>query len=130
LAGSYAGSSLGSGCEYLVVNEWSEGHRHTHILLRTGFGLTPALIREVWAKTHPLPFTHHCAPVRNPVGIANYIAKNLKDHAKKELAPKSFKGRLFNYSKGFFTKRVADLWKEQILDWNAGRQPTAAAGRG
>lgn len=108
----------GSGSEYLIVNEWSEGHRHTHTLLRAEANLTPRTIRELWTKTLPgMPFTHHCAPVANPVGLANYVVKHLKDGAKKELAPESFRGRIYSYSKGFFTKPVAALWEEQLSEW-------------
>jgi hypothetical protein len=110
------------GFEYLVVNEWSEGHRHMHILVRTRAELTPRMIGELWEKTLPgLPFTHYCKPVRNPIGIANYVVKHLKDDAKKELPPESFRGKVYLYSHGFFTKKVAALWKEQIQEWYPGQ---------
>src|SRR5262249_13403056 len=98
----------GSGWEYLLVNEWSDGHRHMHLLVRTGFDLIPAVIRELWAKTLPaVPFTHHCGPVRTPAAIAKYLVKDLADDSKKELPRQNFRGRIFSYSKRFFTKKVA-----------------------
>ena len=113
----------GSECEYLAVNEWSEGHRHMHILVRTCFALTSPMIRALWAKTLPsLPFTHHCAGVRNPAAIARYVVKHVKDDSKKELAPRSFKGRVYSYSRGFFTETLADLWKEQVAEWYPARK--------
>ena len=115
------------GCEYLLVNEWSDGHRHMHILIRTGFALTSAMIRELWAKSLPgMPFTHHCGPVRNPAAIANYVVKHLRDDSKKELAPRSFKGRIYSYSKGFFSKKVAALWDEQLREWDSARERSSA----
>jgi hypothetical protein len=112
--------ALGSTIQYLLVNEWSDGQRHVHILVRTDFDLTSGIIRDLWAKSLPgVQFTHHCAPVRSPTAIARYVVKNLKDDAKKELPPRSFRGRIFTYSRGFFTKPVAALWKEQLREWYA-----------
>jgi hypothetical protein len=118
----YRLGTMGSGCEYLAMNEWSEGHRHTHILLRVNGVLTRQTIRAIWAKTLPgLPFTCHCDMVRNPVGLANYMVKNVKVGAKKELAPTTFRGRLYNYSRNFFTSPVAFLWNAQLREWYPAR---------
>jgi hypothetical protein len=109
---------LGSTCEYFLINEWSDGHRHNHIVLRVTVPLTKKTIRALWEKTLACPnFTCHCAPVRNPGGLARYVVKDLKDRAKKELPPRSFQGRLFSYSRHFFTKSVAALWEEQVREW-------------
>ena len=119
----YRLKTLGSGFEYFAVNEWSEGHRHVHVLVRADADLTPQLIRALWTKTLAgMPFTHHCAPVRNPAGIANYIVKNLKDASKKELAPTTFSGRLYSYSRRFFTQPVAALWAQQLRQWYPARR--------
>jgi hypothetical protein len=113
---------LGSGFEYFAMNEWSEGHRHVHIVVRAGADVTPAMIRALWEKTLPgVPFTHHCAPVRQPIGLANYLVKNLKDCSKKELPPGSFRGRIYTYSRHFFTKPVATIWEEQRKEWYPAR---------
>jgi hypothetical protein len=114
----YRLKTLGSGLEYFAVNEWSEGNRHVHILVRADADVTPRLIGALWAKTLPgLLFHHHCAPVRNPGGIANYVVKHLKDGSKKELAPSTFKRRLITYSRRFFTRPVAVLWEQQLREW-------------
>jgi hypothetical protein len=114
----YRLKKLGSGCDYLVMNEWSEGHRHTHLLLRVDAELTRELIRALWAKTLPgVPFTCHCAPVKDPGAIANYVVKNLKNGSKKEVPPKSFRGRVYTYSRSFFTRPVAALWKQILQEW-------------
>jgi hypothetical protein len=114
----YLLKGLGSGLQYFALHEWSEGHQHTHILVRTVPDLTREMIRPMWAKTLPgVHFTCHCKPVRSAVAIANYVVKNLKDASKKEVPPDSFRGRLFTYSRHFFTKQIAILWKEQTQEW-------------
>jgi hypothetical protein len=109
---------LGSGFEYFVMNEWSDGHRHTHLLVRTVVDLTSQIVGALWRKTLPnLHVTYHCGRVRNLVGMANYMVKHLKDSSRKELPPESFKGRIYSYSRGFFTKQLGTLWKEQLGEW-------------
>jgi hypothetical protein len=55
----YRLKGLGSGLEYFVMNEWSDGHRHIHVLLRADADLTPRLIGALWKRTLPsIPFTH------------------------------------------------------------------------
>jgi hypothetical protein len=111
-------SCLGLGFEYFTVQEWSDGHRHTHILVRTEADLTPEVVGTLWQKTLPsMQVTKHCDRVRNPVGMANYVVKHLKDSSKKELPPEGFQGRIYAYSRHFFTKQVAALWKEQCQEW-------------
>jgi len=120
----YSLGKLRSGFEYLVMNEWSEGSRHVHILARVFVGLTREMVRFFWAKTLPgVPFHCHCAVVRSPAAIARYVVKDLKDDSKKELAPQTFSGRIYSYSRGFFTKSVSALWKDQIEEWYPGRDP-------
>jgi hypothetical protein len=106
------------GFEYLLVNEWRDGHRHMNILVRTGADLPTKMVGELWEKSLPgLPSTHYCRPVDTPVGVANYVFKNLKSDLKKELPPTTFRGRIDTYSHGFFTKQVAALWEEQVREW-------------
>jgi hypothetical protein len=109
---------------YFVMNEWSDGQRHVHILVRTSFTLTTSLIGELWKKTLPrIQHTHNCSKVRSAPAIARYIVKHLKDDSKKELAPRSYRGRLFNSSRGFLTKNVAALWKELRREWFEAPEP-------
>jgi hypothetical protein len=125
----YRLKTMKSGCEYLVMNEWSEGHRHVHILVRAEANITPPMVRALWAKTLPGPrFHHHCAPVRNPVGMARYLVKDLKDDTKKELVPQSFRGRHFTYSRRFFTGPVAALWRQQLQAWYPTKRHRLLAG--
>jgi hypothetical protein len=70
----------GSGCAYFLMNEWSDGHRHTHFLLRIDTELTRQTVRVLWEKTLPgVLFTCHCGPVRSPAAMSKYIVKHLKD---------------------------------------------------
>jgi len=41
---------LGSDFEYFVVNEWSEGHRHVHVVVRAEADLTREHVRTLWQK--------------------------------------------------------------------------------
>ena len=105
-------------CEYLSLSEWKDRRRHMHIPLRTDRKLTPPDIRELWDKSLPnVRFSHHIGPVRCAAALANYLAKNLRDDAKKELVPDDFPGRSITYSRGFLAKPFAALWREQLADW-------------
>jgi hypothetical protein len=87
-------------------------------IVRTDVDLKSQIIRALWHKTLPhLDVTSHCDRVRNPIGMANYVVKHLKDSAKKELPPEGFRGRIYSYSRAFFTKQVASLWLEQRQEW-------------
>jgi len=124
----YRFGTLRSIFEYLLINEWSEGQRHFHILVRATVDLIRQMIRILWKKTLPgVAFTCHCAPVRNPVAIGRYVVKDLRNASKKELAPRTFTGRIYTYSRGFFSKPVADLWKEQLQEWYWGQKVKLAA---
>lgn len=103
---------------YFLVNEWTEGHRHFHLLVRTDGELTSPLVRELWAKSWPgLPFTHHCATVRDAVAVAKYVVKDLKSQDKKEVPPKTFKGRICRYSRGFLTESLDAVWEKVVGEW-------------
>jgi hypothetical protein len=105
-------------CEHLLVHEWHDGQRHEHILIRTGGEVTRELVRELWQKALPgVRFTCHAAAVINPAGLARYIVKDIRDNGKKELPPEHFRGRVYSYSRDFFTKRVVELWREQRAVW-------------
>jgi hypothetical protein len=111
-------------CEYLLVNEWSDGHRHMHILVRAAGEITPELVSELWHNVLGGPKslgTSYCRPIRNPGGAARYIVKHVNDAAKKEVAPKTYSGRVMTYSKGFLSKSMQSLWREQLQDWNLRR---------
>jgi hypothetical protein len=118
--------------EYLLVNEWREGHRHMHILVRADTHVTPDLVADLWSKVNPGPrsiCTSYCRPVDDPIKIARYIVKDLKDAAKKEVAPKSYEGRVMTYSRRFLAKSMKKLWRELVDDWLAHANPVFKAGR-
>jgi hypothetical protein len=107
-------------CEYLLVNEWSDGHRHMHILVRAGSEVTAELVSNLWHKVlrGPRGFgTSYCRPVRNPAGLARYTVKHVRDASKAEVAPKTYQGRVMTYSKGFLSRPIETLWRESLEDW-------------
>jgi hypothetical protein len=95
------------------------------VLVRAVADLTRQMVRSLWQKTLPgLPFTCHCEVVRSPAAIARYIVKHLKDDSKKQLAPQTFEGRIYTYSRSFLTRPVAALWKEQLREWYPMHDPS------
>jgi hypothetical protein len=106
--------------EYLLINEWSEGYRHVHILVRASGDLTSELVGKLWRKVTPGPrgiTSSYCRPIRNPIGMARYIVKHVKDGGKKEVAPKNFEGRIMSYSKGFWSEPLRLLRQEVNQMW-------------
>ena len=111
-------------CEYLVVNEWNGGHRHVHLLIRADGEITAELVSELWAKVIPGPRSirsSYCGPVENPIGAARYIVKCVRDEGKKEVAPRSYQGRVMTCSRGFLSQSMDALWREQVREWNVRR---------
>jgi hypothetical protein len=113
-------------CEYLLVNEWRGEQRHAHLLIRASGEITPELVSALWAKVIPGPTSirsSYCRPVRNPIAVARYVVKHVLDEAKKEVAPRTYPGRVMTYSKGFLSQSLDTLWREQLRDWNVRRGP-------
>jgi hypothetical protein len=111
-------------CEYLLVNEWSDGHRHMHILVRAGGEVAPELVSGLWRKVLGGPKslgTSYCRPVKNPAGLAHYTVKHVRDASMAVVAPKSYRGRVMTYSKGFLSRSMKDLWREAVEEW---KQPS------
>jgi hypothetical protein len=116
-------------CEYLVVNEWSDGHRHMHLLVRTAGTITPELVSNLWEKVMPGPMSaksSYCRPVASAARVACYVVKHVRDAAKKEVAPKSYAGRVMTYSKGFLSQSMEALWREQCRQWKHGLRSGSA----
>ena len=108
------------GCEYFALNEWSEGKRHHHILVRSGGELTQTVVRELWrASCRGGRGTSFCEPVRSVEAAARYIVKDLKDGSKKEVPPAEFGGKLFSYSPGFLAEPLKALLKAVVAEWRA-----------
>jgi hypothetical protein len=94
-----------------------------HILVRSAGEITPELVGELWRKVlgGPKSFgTSYCRSIRNPAGAARYIVKHVNDAAKKEVAPKTYGGRVMTYSKRFLTRSMESLWREEVKAWNPG----------
>jgi hypothetical protein len=87
--------------QYLLVNEWVRGRRHSHIVIRTPAALSTPIIRRVWSRVCPIDANPHCGPVRCAAALARYVAKHLNDE-EPELPPEDFTGRLHNSSRHFF----------------------------
>jgi hypothetical protein len=94
-------------CEYLLVNEWNGGHRHTHLLVRAQGEVTAELVSELWTKVIPGPpaiRSSYCRPVEDPIRVARYMVKHVADEGKKEMALRSYGGRVMTCSKGFLSQ--------------------------
>ncbi len=108
------------GCEYLAVNEWREGQRHHHVLVRTEGELTSAVVAELWrASCRGARVTSYCKPVASAEASACYVVKDVKDGSKKEVPPSWFRGELFSYSKGFLAEPLKALMRAVVKEWQA-----------
>jgi hypothetical protein len=108
------------GCEYLAVNEWCEGRRHHHVLVRTDGELTAGEVRELWrASCNGARVTSYCKPVGSAEASARYVVKDLRDGAKKEVPPADFGGKLFSYSRGFLTEPLKALLRAAVDEWRS-----------
>ena len=106
------------GCEYFALNEWREGRRHHHILVRAGEELTKAVVKELWQASCPgARVTSYCKPVTSVDGAARYVVKDLQDGSKKGVPPEEFGGRLFSYSKGFLAEPLKILMRAVVEEW-------------
>jgi hypothetical protein len=111
------------GFEYLLVNEWRQGVRHAHALLRLRGKLSRRKVRDA-KKVAGLRVRY--APVRKPVGAANYLFKHTKRAERKaELTPMGFRGRMYTASKGFLNKPFKELWREIQAERSAVAMPPA-----
>jgi hypothetical protein len=108
------------GCEYLAVNEWREGRRHHHVLVRTEGDMTSAVVGELWRASCPgARVTSYCRPVINAEGSARYVVKDLRDGSKKEVPPAEYDGKLFSYSKRFLAQPLKALMGAVVGEWRA-----------
>jgi hypothetical protein len=108
------------GCEYFAANEWREGRRHHHVLLRTDCNLTSAVVGALWRSSCPgARVTSYCQRVRNAEATARYVVKDLQDGSKKEVPPAEFSGKLFSYSKGFLAEPLKVLLRAVVQEWQS-----------
>ena len=104
--------------EYFSINEWHEGLRHHHILVRTDVDLSPAKVAELWqASCGDVRTTSYCRPVRSAEATARYLVKDVKAWWKKELPPAEFRGKLFTKSKHFLARPLKNLMREVVAEW-------------
>jgi hypothetical protein len=107
-------------CEYFSINEWHEGLRHHHILVRTDVDFSPAKVAELWrASCGNVRTSSYCRAVRSADATARYLVKDVKDWWKKELPPAEFTGRVFSYSKRFLARPLKILMREVVMEWRA-----------
>ncbi len=65
--------------------------------------------------------------MRNVVGLANYLTKNVKDRRKVEVPPQGWDGRRCRLDwlwRGFLARSKKHLWQAQVVEWYP--QPVAA----
>ena len=100
--------------EYLKVNEWRRAVQYAHVLLRVRGRISRRAVREAKRVAGV-----RCSvkPVKNVVGVANYLFKHTKRPERKaELTPATFRGRMYSVTKGFLTMPFKDLWREARLE--------------
>jgi hypothetical protein len=116
--------------EYLIVNEFHGHHRHMHILVRAGADVSGALVSELWSELNPGKGlrSSYCEPVRNPVALARYLVKHVHDPAKKQVAPRTYSGKVMTYSKGFLSQKMKTLEREVVGEWKRRREHRRAGG--
>jgi hypothetical protein len=108
------------GCEYFALNEWREGRRHHHVLVRTEGVLTSAVVADLWrASCGGARVTSYCKPVRSVEAAGRYVVKDQRDGRKKELPSADFGGKLFSYSRGFLAAPLKGLMRAVVKQWRA-----------
>ena len=117
----------GRDLEYLRVNEWRHGVQHTHLLLRVA-DLSRDHVRGA-AENAGLAAT--LSKVRNVEGIARYIVKDVRrTDGRAELAPASFKGKLYTTTRNFLSAPMGELWKSLREEARTRRERSSAAAAG
>lgn len=108
----------GRGCEYLAVNEWKQGKRHLHILIRAAAEITAKEVGQWWQASLPpgARASSHCAPLRNVMGFIRYIFKDMRGGG--ELPSSTFKGKIYTSSRRFLVRKLGVLWKEVRDQWD------------
>jgi hypothetical protein len=85
------------GCGYWWINEWSDGHRHLHAIIRAVDEISRDLVARLWRAALPDAGTScYFRPIQDQTRLAIYVTKL------KEVPPPSFPGRLYGSSRKFF----------------------------
>lgn len=112
--------------DYYINIEFKEGEPHMHMTVITSLAWSvhtmKMIVKAMWSSSCPERQTTavYCDRVHNVIGLANYLPKNIKDRSRVETPPEAWNSRtcrLVWCSRGFLTKRKADLWREQCQEW-------------
>jgi hypothetical protein len=115
---------LDAGCEYFATLEFTSASRlpHMHILLYSDY-FAQAMISDAWrsateqAGMSPAHIVYIERP-RSQDDSARYAIKHniYTDHAKEQEIPDNWHGRKIGYSRHFFAKPVAEIWRDIITE--------------
>jgi hypothetical protein len=81
-------------------------------------------VSKIWTKVIPGPpsiRSSYCRPVEDPIRVGRYVVKHVQEEGKKEMAPRSYGGRVMTYSRGFPSQSMKALWRDQLREWNVRR---------
>jgi hypothetical protein len=111
-------------CELFWIWEWSDGVQHLHILIRLVEGkLNGPVFGKVCARAlGEVRFSPHCAPIGDVDDMGQYVVKTGRFKGKLEMPPRSFVGKLYHFTSGFFCKSRRVLEKECVAAWKASRR--------
>ena len=127
----------GEEMDYDIRIEFRCGQPHAHLTIITSVGWSRWRVKEVfkgwWASSCPGRTTAvYCDRVRNVVGLANYLPKNVKDRRGVEMPPEWWNGRrcrLLWQSRGFLVASKSKLWREQVAEWFPQHDKQASEGQ-
>jgi hypothetical protein len=115
---------------YAGVQEWADGRRHLHLLLRDRW-LYHGLIQLLWLKSLPpgaVATAFYCEPIAHRTALAKYLVKHPDQQKPGECPPKFFRGHVISYSRGFLSAPAKVLWKRELAERRAQYRERAQQG--
>jgi hypothetical protein len=117
--------AAGATLEYYINIEFRHQKPHCHLTVIASLDWSVHAMKELvqawWALScRSRPTAVYCDRVRNPVGLANYLPKYVKDRSNVEMPPPRWRGRRCRFvwrSRGFLVQSKERLWKEQCAEW-------------
>jgi hypothetical protein len=111
--------------EYEIRIEFKDGHPHCHVTIITPLGWEEQAVKELargwWVASCPgRQVLVYAKPVRNVVGHAKYVCKDLIDRTGVHMPPDDWNGRKCRFvrrSAHFLVRSAEDLWREQRIEW-------------
>lgn len=111
--------------EYEIRIEFKDGHPHCHATVITPLGWAEEAVKELargwWVASCPgRQVLVYAKPVRNVVGHAKYVTKDVIDRSEVEMPPDEWNGKKCKFvrrSAKFLVRPAEDLWREQRIDW-------------